>query len=249
MDFVSLTNKKILITGASSGIGQDTAVLLSQLGAQVIIHGRNVERLQATFDRLVGEGHQQVASDLTDDANVEALIRSLPPLDGLVHCAGIIYPHPIKFITRANINEAMNANYVSAVLLTSGCARLKKLARGCSIVFISSVSTAHPYRGGALYVSSKAALEAFSRTVALEMSNLKIRSNVLAPALVRTPIYYESEAANPDGAMAEIVKNYPLGIGDTLDVGNMIAFLVSDNSKWITGDTIKMDGGLLLSSK
>ena len=249
MQFLTLENKNVLITGASSGIGQDAAVMLSKLGAKLVIHGRNVERLQATFDMLKGEGHSMAIGDLTNDADIETLVRSLPALNGLVNCAGIIYPHPIKFITRANIDEAMSANFTSAALLTSMCARLKKLARGCSIIFISSISTSHPYRGGALYVSSKAALEAFSRTVALELSNLKIRSNVISPALVKTPIFYETKAANPEGEMEKYEKQYPLGVGETEDVSNMIAFLLADNPDWVTGINVTMDGGLLIGSK
>lgn len=249
MQFLTLSGKKILITGASSGIGQDTAIMLSKLGGQLLIHGRNEERLSKTLSMLEGEGHTMVLGDLTVDEDVERLVKGTPALDGLVHCAGIIYPHPIKFITRKNIEEAMNANFVSAALLTSMAARYKKLARGCSIIFMSSISTSHPYRGGALYVSSKAALEAFSRTVALELSNLRIRSNVISPALVKTPIFYETEAANPEGEMDKYVKQYPLGVGETEDVANMVAFLLSDNSDWVTGINVTMDGGLLIGSK
>ena len=115
-----------------------------------------------------------------------------------------------------------------------------------SIVFISSISAAHPHKGGALYSGSKAAIESFSKVVALEFYPLSIRSNCIAPAMVKTPMYDYAEKGASKETLDEHVKKYPLGVGTVEDVGNAAIFLLSDASKWITGTTITLDGGFLL---
>lgn len=125
----------------------------------------------------------------------------------------------------------------------------KKLNNNASVVFLSSISSMHPYIGGALYSASKAALEAFCRSFAIEHAGKKIRANIIAPALVKTKIFNETELATSEEEMKNYEAQYPLGFGEPEDIANCIAFLLSDKSRWITGITIKMDGGLLLSSK
>ena len=125
----------------------------------------------------------------------------------------------------------------------------KKIAKNASFVFLSSISVKHPYMGGALYTSSKAALESFSKTLALEYAKIGIRSNCVAPALVQTEIVQTTKESYNKEDWQSIVDQYPLGIGNPIDVANMIAFLLSEASSWITGNTIPMDGGLVLNSK
>jgi NAD(P)-dependent dehydrogenase (short-subunit alcohol dehydrogenase family) len=102
--------------------------------------------------------------------------------------------------------------------------------------------------GGSLYVSSKAAIEAFSKSVALEFANDGIRSNCIAPALVQTEIYEQTMNAYTEEQWEKIVRQYPLGVGKSKDVANLAVFLLSDLSSWITGTTNQKDGGLLLNS-
>lgn len=245
---IDLKNKKILITGASSGIGRAAALRCSQLGAEVFLTGRNKTELESTKSLLNNTSTYFVA-DLSKEESINDLIEQLPALDGFIHCAGIISPLPIRFIKQKHINDLFNINFSSAVLLSSGLLASKKINNNGSVVFISSISTEHPYSGGALYISSKAALEAFSRGFALEGASKKIRVNTISPGLVRTKIFNQAEQLFTKEEVAVMEARYPLGIGEPEDIANTIVFLLSDASKWITGSLIRMDGGLLLNSK
>ena len=160
-----------------------------------------------------------------------------------------LLPVPVKFIKRKHIDELMSINLNAQILLTSSLFRNKKINPKASLVYISSISSKHPYFGGSLYVSSKAAIEAFSRSVALEYASKKIRANVVAPGLVKTRIFEATLNASQKEEVEKYEKQYPLGFGEPEDVSEMICFLLSEKSKWITGQTFFMDGGLTLASK
>lgn len=246
-DFL-LNNKTILITGASSGIGKAAAILSAEMGATVIASGRSEERLIATINQLKSrEKHHFIKADLTSENELKELVKQCPKIDGIVHCAGIVKPIPVKFIQQKHIDEMFAINYNSVVLINSQLLQQKKINDAASIVLISTISTHHSYFGGALYVSSKAALEAYSRSLGLELVNKKIRVNTLSPAMVKTEIYENTlkSTLNPEHAK-KYENTYPLGIGEAKDIANSIVFLLSDASKWITGTVIKMDGGLTL---
>ncbi len=248
---VSLKDKNILITGASSGIGKATAILFSELGANVIITARNEEKLDETYKALNPSIHHlKINADLTQVNDIKSLVKLLPAIDGIVHCCGKVMPVPVKFIKESQLQDVFSVNYFSAVNLISELLMQKKINNNSSIAFISSVSTLHAYFGGAPYISSKAALEGYAKTLALELAPKKIRVNVLQPALVRTAIFDSTiNAAIDEEKMNELVNSYPLGIGEPMDVANALAFFMSDASKWITGSSLKMDGGLTLGFK
>lgn len=246
---IDLKNHTILITGASSGIGRETAIMSAAAGATLIITGRSEEKLTKVFSSLKGTGHKMICADLTDENEINKLVKFCGQLDGLVHCAGIIYPLPVKFIRKKHIDEAMHTNFDATVLLTSLLIKEKRFNEGASLVFMSSISTKHPYFGGALYVSSKAAVEAYAKTVALELCNQKIRANILSPALVKTEIFEQTVNASGEKGINDYEKQYPLGFGETDDVASLCIFLLSKKSKWITGQNIIMDGGLTLGFK
>lgn len=248
---VSLKDKNILITGASSGIGKATAILFSELGANVIITARNEGKLDETYKALNHSIHHlKINADLTQVNDIKSLVKLLPAIDGIVHCCGKVMPVPVKFIKESQLQDVFSVNYFSAVNLISELLMQKKINNNSSIAFISSVSTLHAYFGGAPYISSKAALEGYAKTLALELAPKKIRVNVLQPALVRTAIFDSTiNAAIDTEKMNELVNSYPLGIGEPIDVANALAFFMSDASKWITGSSLKMDGGLTLGFK
>lgn len=244
MNPFSLAHKTILVTGASSGIGAEVAKCISKSGARVFATARNEERLKETLDSLEGSGHDYALADLTKEEDIIALIDKIDSLDGIVHSSGIVGPFPIKFIGKKHIDEMFDINYYGPVLLTSKLFRAKKINPSASLVFMSSVSTTFLYKGGALYSGSKAAINSYSKTIALEFAPQKIRSNVISAAMVRTPLFDEAEKSVSKEMMEKHRGDYPLGFGDPEDIANATLFLLSEGSRWITGTEIVMDGGL-----
>lgn len=245
---IDLSGKTILVTGASGGIGASVAQLCSDLGAMVCISGRNVDGLTQVLDGL-GNDSALFHADLTSESDIEQLVKLLPNIDGWVHCSGIIEPFPIKFIQAKHIDTMFSVNFNSACLLIGKLMQHKKVNNGSSFVFMSSVSASHPYNGGSLYAASKAALESFSRSIALEFSSKGIRSNCIAAALVETDMFHQTQKAHSEAEMLEILSAYPLGIGRPIDVANAATFLLSSQASWMTGSVLNLDGGLLLNSK
>ena len=244
MNPFTLKNKTILVTGASSGIGAETSIKVSEMGANLILSARNKKRLKETFAKLPKGNHQIIPADLTNSEDIQVLIKNIKGIDGIVHSSGIVRPFPIKFIGTKQINEMFDINYQGPVLLTSQLFRAKKINNGASLVFMSSISSQFPHKGGALYSGAKAAINTYSKTIALEYAIKNIRSNVINAAMVKTPIFDEAEKAITKKMMDKHGERYPLGFGSPEDIANAIIFLLSDGSKWITGTEIKMDGGL-----
>ncbi len=248
MSFCDLTGKTILVTGASSGIGRQTAIQVAHHGAKVVVSGRNPSKLKDTFDSLKGEGHQMISADLLIGDEMDLLVEAMPAINGIAHCAGIVGPTPVKFIRQDDIDRLLKINFEVPVLLTGMVITRKKVLDDASVIFMSSIATSFPYFGGAMYSSAKAALEAYSRSLALELVGKGIRSNCLAPGLVNTPILTDpAKEGNPkivDDSIKKYLQKYPQGIGDPRDVANTIIFLLSDESRWISGANIPMGGVL-----
>ena len=244
MSFCELKGKTILVTGASSGIGKQAAIQISRHGGTLFITGRNEEKLKETFDELKGEGHAMAVADLIDDDERDGLINSLPELNGIVHCAGIVGPTPAKYIRSEDVKKMMSTNLRAPVLLMASILKNKKLSSRASVIMMSSVVTQSPYYGGALYAGSKGAIEAYVNTLALELVDRKIRVNCISPGLVNTPLITdpakESNVEIVDDARKRYVAKYPMGIGEAEDVANTIIFLLSDEARWISGANIEM---------
>jgi NAD(P)-dependent dehydrogenase (short-subunit alcohol dehydrogenase family) len=244
MSAFDLTGKTVLVTGASSGLGRQTAITASDYGAKVVVTGRDAERLGETFRSLKGEGHRQVLADLTLQADIDRLVEALPLLEGVVHSTGISDLSPARFITAETIAKTFRISFDASVLLTAGILGKKKLAKGSSsIVFISSISTRYPFVGGAMYVSAKAALEAYSRVLALELASRGTRVNCIAPAFVRTPMLDETAGNFSQEAVDKIEQRQLMGLGDPVDVANTIIFYLSDASKWVSATNLILGGG------
>lgn len=242
----SLTGKTVLITGASSGIGRQTAILAGRSGAGLIITGRDEQRLNETaalVNEASGASIHSILLDLTVKGAIDHLVAEVPALNGVVHCAGIVGPLPVKFITQADIDRMFDINYHVPVNLTSALLRKKKIADNTSFVFMSTIATRNPYFGGALYSSSKAALEAYSKTLALEMGGKGIRSNYIMAGLVDTPmIVNPSEQNMQEEALKRYLSRYPMGIGKPGDVASAIIYFLSDASRWVSGTSLIMGG-------
>lgn len=241
----SLINKTILITGASSGIGRATSIICSQMGAKLIITGRNETRLQETFKMLYGNGHRSYICDLTHQEQITQLADSIDVLNGIVYCAGTQETCISKMITERIIRHLIDTNFTSVSLLNASILSKKKIAKGASVVLVSSAAANHVSEiGNAAYSASKGALSAFGRVLAMELAPRKIRVNMVSPAMVRTTMMNKFDVSQEQ--FIEDEKRYPLGYGEPSDVANTIAFLLSDASKWITGIELLIDGGLTL---
>lgn len=239
----SLTGKHILVTGASSGIGKSTALAIAAMGAQVHISGRDEARLTATFNELEGDGHSLHTADLTIENDVDALIQSVPVLDGVVLASGIIRTLPFKFINAGELDYVMLTNFSAPVLLLSKLIRLKKLNKGSSIVFVSSIGGNYiGAKGNAMYSASKGAINAIQKVLTVELAPQKIRVNSVCPGMVRTEMWENSTTFTTE-QIEEDAKKYPLGYGEPSDVANGIVYLLSDASKWVTGISLILDGG------
>ena len=241
----SLSGKKILITGASSGIGKATAIECSKLGANLIITGRNTERLEETMSLLSGEGHLLKALDLNDYEAVLEYIVDIPKLDGTVYCAGTQKTCPTKYIRREDLNEVFETNFFSNINLNSILLEKKKLNKGASIVFISSTAAGIVAQyGNAIYSASKGAITSFAKVLALELSPQKTRVNCVLPGMVKTPLL--KNILVDEEQLVKDEESYPLGYGNPEDVAFAVIYLLSDASKWVTGTNILLDGGLTL---
>jgi NAD(P)-dependent dehydrogenase (short-subunit alcohol dehydrogenase family) len=239
-----LNGKTILVTGASSGIGRETAICIAKMGGTLILSGRNKERLSETMAALAGSGHAIIPADLLEEEQIDRLVDEVAQLDGIVHSAGIVRPFPIKFIGKRQIDELYNINYTAPVLLNSKLFKRKKINDEASIVFMSSISSQFPHKGGALYSGAKSALNAYCKVIALEYAAKKIRANYISAAMVKTPLFDEAEKAISKEMMDAHGSHYPLGFGEPEDVAHAVVFLLSSASRWITGTGIVMDGGL-----
>ncbi len=243
----SLKDKTILLTGASSGIGRQTCISIANMGANVILTARNQEKLQETLSKMKGNNHQIILADLTDDAQLNNLVEQLPKLDGLVHCAGIVIVRPIRFLDKKELQDMLDINYLAPSLLSNAVLKKRLMNKGGAFVFISSLGSSQPYFGGSGYSGSKGAISSFSKTLALEYCKKGIRSNVISPASIKTDIFEEMEEMLDKDFIEKYAAKYPLGIGLAEDVANMVIFLLSPASKWITGMDFQMEGGLLLN--
>jgi len=241
----SLAGKRILVTGASSGIGRQIAVSCSQMGAIVVGTGRDISKLDETQTLLYGDGHLLVPADLTQASGRDAVLAAIDnPLEGIVHCAGISRLSPVRMMNEAHLLEIMAINVNAPMLLTQGLMRKQKIQSGGSIIFISSIAAHIGVAGVAGYSGSKAALIGMMRCLAMEVIKRKIRVNCLSPAMVNSPLL---EQAYLVGSLEQEEKNYPLGFGEPEDVANACIFFLSEASRWITGTTLVMDGGLTIS--
>lgn len=242
----SLEGKTILVTGASSGIGRAAAIECSKMGAKVIITARNKERLSSTLNALDGDGHQMIICDLSHEEFIDEMVSDLPEIQGLISNAGYTKIMPVQFISSDDINNIFQVNTVAPMLLLQKLLKKKKIKKGASVVFTSSMAGQGCCSvGNSIYTASKGAISAFIRCVALELAPKNIRVNAVCPAMVDTGIL-ESGTVSQDQLEADI-KNYPLGrYAKPVDIALAMIYLLSDASSWITGDNIVIDGGLTL---
>lgn len=244
----SLAGKTILVTGASSGIGRAAAIECSRAGAKVIITARHEERLQETHDRLADCKNQPnwIVADMQKDEDIVYLVDQIPVIDGLVNNAGISINVPLAFIDREKIETIFGVNTIAPILFTRQLIKKKKIAKGGSIVFTSSVSgnntvtVAHE-----MYSASKTAITGFMRNAALDLAVKGIRCNSVHPGMINTPMVHSGKYSEEQ--LKKDMENYPLRrFGEPEEVAYAMIYLLSDAAAWVTGHSLVIDGGLTL---
>jgi len=241
-NFINFSGKHILVTGASSGIGFEICQQISKYGGGVIGVGRNNEKLNFLAEQI--ENFQGIKFDLNEIENINELIQQIDvPLDGIVHAAGIVQLLPIKFFDIELFNKIRRVNYDSILVIISKLLKTKKINKGASIIFISSIAGEYGMKGNSIYSSTKAALNSTAKVLAAELAAQLIRVNTIAPGQVETNLTDQIAHTISDEAIAADKKKYPLGYGNPEDIANLSLFLLSSKSQWMTGTVINIDGG------
>lgn len=245
MSFLKLENKKIMVTGASSGIGRAVAKVLASEGVKIVLCGRNKKELENTRASLENPSlHQIISFDATDYARYTAVFDEIIDdgikLDGLVHCAGIMKVVPIRAFNQKIIDELLDINLKSYLMLATMFARKKYIESG-AMVGISAINAHNPQMGMTIYASAKAAIESATKTMALEFARSGKRINCVIPGPIDTPMIADIK----DETLTQISEKCLLSIGQPEDVANTIAFLLSEASGYITGRAYYVDGGSL----
>ena len=245
MQIINLKDKNIIITGAASGIGRETAITASRLGANVIMLDLSEDGLKETISLLDGNNHSYYITNLTDTESISTIIKEIIEkngiINGLVHCAGISSRKPLNVLTKDGFSKVMDVNFYSFVELVRQVCKKKHFAEGGSVVVMSSISSIRGYKAKSEYCVSKAAVDSFVRCMALELADRKIRINSVMAAEVLTPLALKAKEMNQAVGASDF--NAPLGPSDPYEVANTIVFLLSDATKTITGTSILIDGG------
>ena len=246
MKLCDLTGKRILVTGASSGIGRACAVCAAGFGASVVMTGRRTDALRETLSMCDGSGHQIIAGDVSSSDFVGRLAETAGMIDGLVHAAGVAPMCPVGMLDKNAVDSVMGVNYYPFLELMKHYSKKKYRGERLSVVVVSSVSFAAGWAGGAAYCGSKGALSASVRALAMELAPKGIRVNAVCPSNIKTPLYYAGASEmNDEEALKELIKKQPLGLGEPEQVAWPVCFLLSDAASFITGVNLPVDGGYL----
>lgn len=242
-----LKNKNILITGATSGIGHEIACQLHGEGANLVLTGRNEEKLLAMQEKFQGD-MVIVPYDLTNLEDIETLFfaakEKLGKLDGMVHCAGMAENSIIKANDIKAIKRVMDLNAFSFLELGKYFSMKKYSTDGSAIIALSSIASLLNDPGMVQYSASKAALNAIVKTMAKEFIKRKIRVNAILPANVNTEMF-TSGVDVIENFMEMALERQPIGIIETEQIAYLAEFLLSENAKYITGELLVISGGMV----
>ncbi len=246
--FLDFDGKKVVVTGASSGIGRAISIELSQHGAGLILIGRNRERLEETAAGLSDGDHKIVSLDLTKHSEIVPLIRELARQEGriygLCHCAGLVETRPLSSFKIDGLNAMLDVNLIAGIELARAVNRRDVMeSDGGSILFMSSIYGQVGMPGQIGYAGSKGAVVAAARAMAIELARRNIRVNTLSPGFVKTPMTEEALAKLSEQQVKKIEDAHPLGTGTPEDVARAAAFLLAPQNRWITGVDLVIDGG------
>jgi len=248
---VHLKGKQYLITGGAKGIGKETASIMSDLGAKVIIIDRNeLESTQAIELFNNSNIHKFYKFDFSNvneiEMQIQQIINENGPLDGFIHCVGARSRRPLSLLNVSAIQEILNVNFVSFIEMIRVVCKKNNFNSGLSIVGVSSIASSVGHKSVTAYAASKAAMDSSIRCLAKELAVKDIRLNSVVPSVINTEVYRSfisnDNRPNPENSISE--RQY-LGLGQPIDVANAIIFLLSPESRFITGSSISVDGGFL----
>lgn len=245
---LDLSDRHIVVTGASSGIGRATAVLAANLGARLTLSGRNMDRLAEARAEMAGNGHRLAPHDLADTDGIEnwldGIVRDGGPIDGIAHVGGIQVTMPLRSVKMSFVEEMLRVNLISAFAIAKGFRKRGNHGPEASLVLVASSAALRGAPGNTVYAASKGGIVSMTKGLGLELLRDGIRVNCVAPALTQTAIA-ENFRALSEASYQQVVGAHPMGIGAPEDVANAIAFLLADTTKWISGSTLSVDGGFL----
>lgn len=243
----ALRGKRVLVTGASSGIGREAAIRLSQVGADLVVMGRDEGRLAATLADLTPGDHQLRTGPL-DDADevaevVSGIAKELGPLHGVFHSAGSSLVLPAKLTKNRHLDEVFGAGFRGAFGIARAAAKKGVVADGGSVVFMSSVSSSRGRQGMVAYSAAKAAVDGMVRALATELAARRIRANSIISGAVETQMHNDFVQSVDETLVANYRNLHLLGFGSPRDIADAAVFLLSDASRWVTGTSMAVDGG------
>ncbi len=239
----SLSGKTVLITGAASGIGRATAKQCHNMGASLVLLDLNENGLNSVKEEIGDSNVISYALNLTDYSHLCEVIGQLPKLDGVFSNAGIVLSLMAKFSSKEDMEKIFSINTFSHISLVQQLIAQKKLNKGASIVFTSSMSGVFAgLVGGSLYGATKGAIAGYCKALAIELAPRGIRVNSIHPGMIETPLT-RGTALSQD-VLDEDAKNYPLGrYGKPEEVAYAVVYLLSDATIWMTGTQLLLDGG------
>jgi NAD(P)-dependent dehydrogenase (short-subunit alcohol dehydrogenase family) len=241
-----ITVKTILVTGATSGLGLCVCEYLLKNSYSIIALGRDESKIKDLQSGPYKDAFKFVSIDLVDFDRYPEIFNILPngrKLDGFVHCAGIEETLPLSLYTPKNVQKIFEINVFSGIELLRFFSKKQYSNDGSSVIFFSSVMGELGQPGKIGYCATKSAVLGIVRSSALELAKRGIRVNAISPGVVNTPMTQKLFSQIDEYNIEKIKKMHPLGIGQVEDVIPLIFFLLTDGSRWITGQNLKIDGG------
>lgn len=243
--------RTVLITGASSGLGRAAAVAIAAHGGKVVVTGRDQIRLDITVAALAGEGHRAIATPLDNADQAAAMMTEAAAqaggLDGVFHSAGVGLVLPMRLVKQHHLDQVLGAALQGAFGIARASAKAQVMKPGASIVFMSSASAHRGRHGMVAYSAAKAAVEGLTRSLACELAAKSVRVNAIAGGGVETEMHERWLHTLTAEALSAYADQYLLGFGQPEDLANAVMFLMSPAASWITGTTMVVDGGYLIS--
>lgn len=243
----SLEGKKILVTGAASGIGRSVAIEASKMGATIVLVDLNEERMKETLTMMSEGNHVTIKADLTKTYILEQIANRIDGLDGLVNCAGVGLTLPFKFCGEEDVKRVMNINFYAPILLTQTLVKCKRIKKNASIVYMASIDgTVTGHIGNSIYSASKGAILGSVRSQALELASRGIRVNCVSPARVNTPLLKRDNISEEQ--VKANMQLYPMKrYAEPEEIAYYIIYLLSDASTYTTGSNLVIDGGFTIT--